>query len=117
MSTRDTSYSMERRVERQKIDFRVRLLYWNEGVQECVHGRGSDLSEGGMAVYAAIEMGEGVRVQVEFKLLQSRRALWIEAVVRNKQGYRYGVEFLTLSFSQREEIKRLCYAASLTESL
>lgn len=117
MSKRDVTYSMERRVDRQKVDFRIRLLYVRDGVQESVHGRGSDLSEGGMAVYAAAEVSEGVRVHVEFTLPYSRRVLWIEAVVRNKQGYRYGLEFLTLSSSQREEIKRLCQTANVMNSV
>ncbi len=70
-----------------------------------------------MAVYAAVDLAEGVRVRIEFTIPHSRRTLWIEAVVRNKQGYRYGVEFLTLSAGQREEINRLCDAANRMELL
>jgi c-di-GMP-binding flagellar brake protein YcgR len=106
---------MERRGDRQNVDFRIRLLYLKDGAQESVHGRGSDLSEGGMAVYAAAEVSEGMHVHVEFTLPYSRRILWIEAVVRNKQGYRYGLEFLTLSSSQREEIKKLCHTAGIMD--
>lgn len=114
---RDLTYSMERRADRQKIDFRIRLRYLRDGAQESVHGRGSDLSEGGMAVYAAADADEGTHVQIEFTLPYSRRVLWIEAVVRNKQGYRFGLEFLTLSSSQREEIKRLCHTAGIMNSV
>jgi c-di-GMP-binding flagellar brake protein YcgR len=113
MSKRDLTYSVNRRGDRQNVDFRVRLLYSMDGVQESVHGRGSDLSEGGLAVYAPIEVNEGVHVRVEFALPYSRRVLWVEAVVRNKQGYRYGLEFLTLSSFQREEIKKLCQTANV----
>jgi hypothetical protein len=117
MSKRDTSYSMERRGDRQKVDFRIRILFSRDGVQGSVHGRGSDLSEGGMAVYAAAEVNEGMHVNVEFALPYSRRVLWVEAIVRNKQGYRYGLEFLTLSSSQREEIKKLCQTANVMNSV
>jgi c-di-GMP-binding flagellar brake protein YcgR len=117
MAKRDITYSMGRRGDRQEVDFRIRLLYSINGVQESVHGRGSDLSEGGMSVYAAAEVNEGVHVHVEFTLPYSRNMLLVEAVVRNKQGYRYGLEFLTLSASQREEITRLCQTANVMKSV
>lgn len=94
------------------------MLYNRDGQQESVHGRGSDLSEGGMAIYAAADdIAEGMHVNVEFTLPYSRRVLRVEAIVRNKQGYRYGLEFLTLSSSQREEIGRLCHTASVMNSV
>ncbi len=117
MPERDTSYSVERRGDRQKVDLRIQVLYVKDGSPESVYGRGSDLSEGGLAVYAAADVHEGQHVKVEFTLPYTRRQLLIEAVVRNKQGYRYGLEFLTLSSSQREDIKKLCQTASIMNSV
>ncbi len=113
----NNGYSMERRADRQKVDFRIQLIYYKDGIQQTVHGRGSDASEGGMAVYAAAEVEEGQHVSVEFTVPYSRKQLVIEAVVRNKQGYRYGLEFLALSSIQRGEIKKLCQTASIMNSV
>ncbi len=116
MSATD-GYSMERRAERQKVDFRIQLVYYKDGTRQSVHGRGSDASEGGMAVYAAAEVEEGQHVSVEFTIPYSRKELIIEAVVRNKQGYRYGLEFLALSSTQRGDLKKLCQTASIMNSV
>jgi c-di-GMP-binding flagellar brake protein YcgR len=117
MAEESGGYSIERRGARHKVDFRIRLVYLKDGATETSHGHGSDLSEGGMAVYAATEMTEGMHVKLELTFPYSRRVLWIEAVVRNKQGYRYGLEFLTLSSTQREEIARFCQTASVMNSV
>ncbi len=113
----NNGFSIQRRGERQKVDFRIQVVYFKDGVQQSVHGRGSDVSEGGMAVYAAAEVEEGQHVTVEFTMPYSRKQLVIEAVVRNKQGYRYGLEFLALSSTQRGDIKKLCQTASIMNSV
>lgn len=113
----ENNYAIKRRGDRQKVDFRVQVQYFNKGNAESAHGRGSDLSEGGMAVYAAAEIEEGQHIKVEFTLPYPRRQFTIEAVVRNKQGYRYGLEFVALSSLQREDIKKLCETTSLVNSV
>jgi len=117
MSDNKGQYEITRRGPRHKVDFRIRLMYSRDGAIDSAHGHGSDLGEGGMAVYAATELTEGMHVKVELTLPYSRRVLWLEAIVRNKQGYRYGLEFLTLSSSQREEIARFCQTISVMNSV
>ena len=117
MSEEFRAYGKQRREPRHNVDFRVLVLFSKDGSTETNNGHGSDLSEGGISVYASTELQEGMHVQLELTLPYSRRVLRIEAVVRNREGYRYGLQFLTLSSSQRQEIARFCQTAAVMNSV
>lgn len=57
----------------------------------AVAGRGTEISEGGMALYAGIPLELGDVMEIEFQTDRKR----IPAVVRNRSGYFFGLEFLT----------------------
>jgi hypothetical protein len=105
----------QRRSPRYNVDVRLRLIVAKSGKSQVVHGRGNDISENGMALFVAHEMEVGQRLEVEFTLPYSRQPLRVGIAVRNRNGYRYGVEFLTLSVPQRDEILRLCKALTLLQ--
>lgn len=71
-------------------------------------GRLANISEGGVAVLTPMEMRVGDTAEIEFKAPNAEGPLRLRAVLRNRNGFRYGFEFLTLSHSQRREIMRLC---------
>ncbi|MBZ5648652.1 MAG: PilZ domain-containing protein [Acidobacteriia bacterium] len=104
-----------RRSPRYTVDVRLRLIVHKSGKNTIVHGRGNDISESGMALFVAHDLEVGDRLEVEFTLPYSRQPLRAGATIRNRNGYRYGVEFLTLSIPQREEILRLCKALTLLQ--
>lgn len=104
-----------RRSPRYHVDVRLRLIVAKDGKNMVVHGRGNDISEDGMAMFVAHELALEQRLEVEFTLPYSRQPLRIGIVVRNRNGYRYGVEFRTLSVPQKEEIARLCKALTLLQ--
>ncbi len=104
-----------RRSPRYQVDVRLRLIVAKDGKNVVVHGRGNDISENGMAMFVAHELALEQRLEVEFTLPYSRQPLRVRIVVRNRNGYRYGVEFLTLSPPQKEEISRLCKALTLLQ--
>ena len=68
-----------------------------------------------MALFAPQELMLEDRIEVEFTLPYSRQPLLIGAMVRNRNGYRYGAEFLTLSPPQRAEIVKLCKTLTLLQ--
>jgi len=90
---------------RQPIDIRVRITL-PDVKESVIFGRGEDISVGGMAIFAATDMKIGDRVVIEFVLLSGRQ-IKLEAIVRNRHSYRYGLEFATLTSDQRNEIERL----------
>jgi PilZ domain len=57
-----------------------------------VSGRGTELSRGGMALHACLSLEPGDPIEVDF---QTPSKLQIAGIIRNRIGYRFGVEFLT----------------------
>lgn len=76
---------------RHPVDLPVFVTISKNNTAIRVPGRVSELSEGGMAVYAGIQMVPGDLMRVEF---QTPGHTQVEAVVRNKAGCCFGVEFL-----------------------
>ena len=102
-----------RRFPRYSIDVAVRVSTVKNS-QKCTYsGRGSELSEGGMAAYIPAELDLGDRVSIDMMLPYSREALAIEAIVRNRSGFRYGMEFKQITDAQRHSILRTCSALAL----
>ena len=60
-----------------------------------------------MAIYAPLEIAVGTSVNLSFQLPSSRLVFGVRAIVRTRNGFRYGVEFIDLTPSEAEEIKRI----------
>ena len=64
-----------------------------------------------------VELQKGEIVSLEIPLPLSPYPLKVRAIVRYRDGLRYGFEFLTLTDAQREAIRRVCeMLASKTEN-
>jgi hypothetical protein len=72
------------------LPVQVALLYGRE--RTVVPGRGTEISEGGMALYAGVDLKLHDLMDVEF-LMPSRAC--VTGIVRNRSGYCFGLEFLT----------------------
>ncbi len=105
-------FSVPRVRPRYKMDVRLRVTVPRTG--ELIHARSADFSEGGLGFFAPQEVGLGELVEVEFTPPYTRQALKVSAVVRNRNGYRYGIEFRHLTEAVRQTIARACNALSLT---
>jgi c-di-GMP-binding flagellar brake protein YcgR len=101
-----TSYETMRRYPRVKSDIRVRVFVPPKDPTSDSFGRGYDISESGMALYVPLELAVGQQVLVVLEVPQCRIRLALPATVRNGNGYRYGVEFVALSNTERKELKR-----------
>jgi hypothetical protein len=93
-------YAHTRRWNRYKVDVPLRVIVGNEMKATIVYARSTSLSEGGMAMFASTELRPGDQVTVEFTPPYSVPPIRVEARICNRQGYTYGVEFLTDSSSQ-----------------
>ena len=83
----------ERRWQRLHVNLPVRILVKTPDCLRIVTGRGAELNEGGMAVYVGVELGIGDRVDIELPAPDSSPPLRLAAVVRNRRGYLYGLQF------------------------
>jgi hypothetical protein len=80
-----------RRWPRVPVDLPVRVVTAKGFSTTVVPGRGTELSEGGMVLYAGILLSPGDLLEVEFDT-PSRSHL--TAIVRSKNGFCFGLEFL-----------------------
>jgi c-di-GMP-binding flagellar brake protein YcgR len=97
-----------------KVDIRVRLRRWEEAENAASVMRTFELSEGGMSVYAPDGLEVGTFVMVAFSLPPEEKALRLRAVVRNRRGFRCGLEFIDPPEADRLEIAR--YLGSLANA-
>ena len=86
-----------RRWPRYKLDLPVRVIADKSGKTMIVQGRGNELNEGGLALFVGMELKIGDEVAVEFTPPYSGIPMRARAIVRNRTGYTYGVEFLMQS--------------------
>ncbi len=93
---------------RYPVDFRVRLLAGSGDARAAYLGRAHDLSEGGMGLYMPAELALESKAEIEFTLPSSRQPIRLMAKVCTREGFKYGLEFLTLSSAQREMILAAC---------
>lgn len=84
------AFANTRRWMRHEVDFPVRVFA--RGISQAVPGRGTELSAGGMALYAGVELKTSQTLEVEFIAASGAR---VTGVVRFRQGYRFGLEFVT----------------------
>lgn len=81
-----------RRWERLPVDLPVRVVTSKGFSTTVVEGRGTEMSEGGMTLYAGILLNPGDLLEVEFDTPVHSR---VPAIVRSKSGFCFGLEFIT----------------------
>jgi len=84
--------SKTRRWERLPVDMPVRVITSKGFSTTVVEGRGTEMSEGGMTLYAGILLNPGDLLEVEFDTPSHSR---LTAIVRWKSGFCFGLEFIT----------------------
>ena len=100
-----------RRHPRYKIEVGVRIYPRNAQV---VRGHSVDLSESGVSVMLRDEVRIGEVVRLEFTIPTGE--VIIHALVRQRNAFRFGFEFLE-AISQMEIIQRACRQLAIEQSL
>jgi PilZ domain len=104
-------YRPMRRWARFKIDVPIRIVASKqEDKTAIVDGRGRDVSEGGIMVFAGLELKVDDVVEIEFTP-PFGGPLRVGGIVRNRSGYYYGIEFL------RDNEHEIARASRLREML
>ena len=81
-----------RRWPRHPVELAVLVVPRGGDSKLAIPGRGIEISEGGMTLYAGLALKPGDFMDVEFQTPGRTR---ISAIVRNRTGYCFGLEFLT----------------------
>jgi PilZ domain len=108
-------YSCERRAPRYQVHMRLRVVLPKNKASKCFQAMGEDINEFGMAMFVASELEIGEVVQVDFVLPYQQQKLMVKATVRNRKGFRYGVEFANTSDDDRKAILAACRVLSLLQ--
>ena len=98
------AYVTERRWHRSKLNLPLRVVVPKIDKTTIVSGRGTEISEGGLAVFAGTELKLGEAIFVEFTPPYSGKPLRVAAIVRNRSGYIYGVEFKSDTPEENQQI-------------
>ncbi|MFZ0732550.1 MAG: PilZ domain-containing protein [Candidatus Sulfotelmatobacter sp.] len=84
--------SNARRWDRMPVDLPVRVVTSKGFSTTVVEGRGTEMSQGGMVLYAGILLNPGDLLEIEIDTPMPSR---IPAIVRSKNGFCFGLEFIT----------------------
>jgi hypothetical protein len=80
-----------RRWQRHPVDLPLRVVVSNGFSTTMVPGLGTELSEGGMELYAGIWLKPGDLLEIEFGIPCHLRMM---AIVRHRSGFCFGLEFI-----------------------
>lgn len=99
----------KRKNPRYTIDISIKVrINSTGGVTSYCYGRGNNVSLGGLSIYVAHELGIGKTIKLILTLPHADRQIDCEAAVRNREGYRYGLEFVSMKPQDRELLDRAC---------
>ena len=97
-----------RRYPRFALDARMQVRMFQGGEFCTCWGRSTELGQDGIGATLTGELEKGEIVSLEIPLPLSPYPLKVRAIVRYRQGLRYGFEFLTLGDAQRDTVRRVC---------
>ncbi len=84
----------------------IRLIVDRDNITRITDGRANDISDGGLLVFAGIELSTSDNVFVEFTPPYSGEAVRARGVVRHRRGYTYGVQFYSENATEEDQIKK-----------
>ncbi len=104
-----------RQFQRFELDVRLCATLSKSGTRIGIHGRGNDLSQTGLAVFLPVELAVGESIELELVLPYTTQSIVLQAVVRNRRSFTYGLEFVHPTAAQRSLISRACTALKFLE--
>ena len=108
LATTKPASAYARRYPRFAVDVRMQVRMFQDGEFRSCWGRSTELGQDGIGATLTGDLERGEIVSLEIPLPLSSFPLKVRAIVRYRQGLRYGFEFLTLDGSQREMVRRVC---------
>jgi hypothetical protein len=97
-----------RRFPRFTIDVRLQVKMFQAGEFRACWGRSTEMGQDGIGATLTGSLEPGEIVTLEIPLPLTPYPIKVRAIVRYRQGLRYGFEFLTLNDGQRDTIQRVC---------
>src|SRR5271155_5888515 len=108
LATNKAPTAYVRRFPRFAVDTRMQVRMFQAGEFRSCWGRSTELGQDGIGATLTGELETGEIATLEIPLPLSPYPLKVRAIVRYRQGLRYGFEFLTLEENQRAMLSRTC---------
>ena len=106
-SNRSARVEAVRMRQRLLLNTPVCLVAGTPDKVRLVNARFRDVSDEGVAIFAGVELPIESEVQVEFTPSIGQGPLRVRAVVRNRRGYVYGLEFHPRDHAEEQTLKTL----------
>ncbi len=97
-----------RRFPRFVLDVRLQVKMFQAGEFRTCWGRSTEMGQDGIGATLTGNLEPGEIVTLDIPLPLTPYPIKVRAIVRYRQGLRYGFEFLTLNDGQRNTIQRVC---------
>jgi PilZ domain len=97
-----------RRFPRFQLDVRMLVHIFRAGTNSTIWGRSTMLGKEGIGGTLTGELELGEVVGLEFTVPLHSHPVKLRAIVRYKNGFQYGFEFLAVDDQQRQAIQRAC---------
>jgi hypothetical protein len=101
-----TERAVFRRWQRYRLNLPIRLIHTHDGTTKIMSGRGNDMSEGGVLVFAGMELKTGDEVLIEFTPPFAAGPIRARGLVRHRRGYNYGIEFAQDTKEDQEQTEK-----------
>ena len=101
-----TERAIFRRWHRYRLNLPVRLIVCREDNTRISEGRANDISEGGMLVFAGLELRTEDKIFIEFTPPYSSAPVRAPGIIRHRRGYNYGVQFLNDTREDKEQSEK-----------
>ena len=118
MTESDQQYADRRKFPRYTIDIAVKVKVAGPGgLSTYCYGRGGDIGEGGLSIHVPHELEVGKVINLTLTLPYTGRAISCHVIVRNRDGFKYGVEFKELNAADTELLLETCRRLGVVQSL
>jgi len=97
-----------RRFSRWRFDVRIQVSVFREGVTTLLWGRTNELGADGIGATLSGELAAGEVVGMEFPIPVAPNVIKVRAIVRYTEGLRCGFEFLVVTSTQKDTLRRTC---------
>lgn len=104
-----------RRWDRFEVMIEVRITTVVHGEQKTYNGQVCDLSKGGLRLLMTQWLEPGTNLQLEFLLPYHSAELSLRGVVRSRNGFSHGVEFVAPTGQEQKVIERTCDVFALLQ--
>jgi hypothetical protein len=101
---------VRREFQRFYLDQRIAVKAVVNGREQVIHGRTTDISDGGVGAVIAAPLAVNTSAVIEIVLGGGAKVV-VTAVVRHRRGFRHGFQFLGLTPAQIDAIHRACDGA------